>query len=43
VFDFLEMAYSAPLEIITGNLFLHHFTNERLVRLGCFGPSDATQ
>jgi hypothetical protein len=34
VFDFLEVANSAPVEVITGNIFLHRFINEQLVCLG---------
>lgn len=33
VFEFLESVQSTNLDIVTANLFLHHFTNEQLVRL----------
>ena len=33
VFDFLSAAKSADLDVITSNLFLHHFTHEQLVGL----------
>ena len=33
VFDFLANARSSNVDVITGNLFLHHFVDEQLVRL----------
>jgi hypothetical protein len=33
VFDFLAQARSSPVDVVTANLFLHHFENEPLARL----------
>ena len=33
VFDFLEQAKHQPVDIITANLFLHHFQHEKLTQL----------
>jgi hypothetical protein len=33
VFDFLADARSSRVDVITSNLFLHHFTDEQLARL----------
>jgi len=33
VFDFLANARSAGIDVVTSNLFLHHFVDEQLVRL----------
>lgn len=33
VFDFLDRAPSSPIDAITANLFLHHFTDAQLTRL----------
>jgi hypothetical protein len=33
VFDFLDRAASTPIDAVTANLFLHHFTDEQLTRL----------
>jgi hypothetical protein len=33
VFDFLDCARLSPVDAITANLFLHHFTDEQLTRL----------
>jgi Methyltransferase domain len=33
VFDFLDRAASTPIDAVTANLFLHHFTDEQLKRL----------
>ncbi len=33
VFDFLDHAHSSPIDAITANLFLHHFTDAQLRRL----------
>lgn len=33
VFDFLDRVQPSPIDAITANLFLHHFTDEQLARL----------
>jgi hypothetical protein len=33
IFDFLDRAGTSPIDAITANLFLHHFTDEQLTRL----------